>query len=240
MYRRLWILDFPATWYQTYRLKRLRVRHGWTDRQYYREMYSLPRLTHAIEGDKFTGLRASITAEVGLDRESSRVLDLATGRGYQARHLWDHGYRHVYGCDVVEDRVRQARLLHAGTGLEWFVADLTRTAMPSGAFDAITVSVALHDVAAKDLKAILEEAVRILRVGGRLIVLEPRHVGDIRTTLARWVYPSVADVLDESVHMKDFVSFDLAQCAADVGLALTRRQILWHRILCLYSFEKTR
>ena len=52
-----WLYEFPRTWHDTYELKRRRKAEGWSDREYYEAMFSMPRLVPEIEGDKFAALR---------------------------------------------------------------------------------------------------------------------------------------------------------------------------------------
>jgi SAM-dependent methyltransferase len=238
MARRPWFLSYPAIWYQTLRLKQRRKIQSWSHVRYYREMYALASLSHGNEGDKFSGLRDRITSEVRGDKARCRILDIATGRGYQAANLWAHGYRQVYACDVVPERVAQARHLHAATGIRFFVGAAERLGFPRHSFDAVVISAALHDLTLDEVRAALEECARILIPGGRMIVLEPRFIQHIPWLPVRVVYPLVADLTDESLEIRDFVNFDLASHSGQRGFAMLRLQAVWLGLLSLYTFQK--
>lgn len=237
MYRKLWFLAFPQIWYQTYALKRRRRQSNWTDLQYYRAMFSMSSLMPHTEGDKLAAVRNTISAAILQDRSSARILDLATGCGYQARSIWEHGYTRVYACDVVERRISLAQELNADTGIKFLVSDMRRQGFSTAFFDAITISVALHDWPAAGVEEILQECGRLLRPGGQLLILEPRHVTDL-PPFFRSFYAFVADSLDESLNMRAFIDLDLARAAGRHDFTLQRKGTFWLGGLCLYSFVK--
>ena len=68
--------------------------------------------------------------------------------------------------------------------------------------------------------------------------MEPSYLDDISYTLLRKVYSFAWNILDESVNMKDFLNFDIASYVMIFGLSLVKRQMVWHSILCLYTFKK--
>ncbi len=237
MYRRLWFLTFPQIWYQTYSLKRHHRESQWSDLEYYRAMFSLASLMPHREGDKLAALRKAMTGAIRQDRSSARILDLATGCGYQARSIWDGGYRGVYASDVVEQRISVAQQFNAATGIRFLVADMKELGFPADFFDAITISVALHDWPAAGVEDILRECGRVLRPGGQLLLLEPRYIRDW-PDFFRNFYAFVADTLDESLNMRSFIELDLAAVARQYDFTLERKQAFWLGGLCLYTFKK--
>lgn len=237
LYRKLWFLGFPLTWYATYCLKRRHRHQNWTDVQYYRAMYSMARLTPQIEGDKFAALRRTVTGAILQDRSSARIVDLGTGCGYQARNIWGHGYKRVYAGDLVERRISLAQQLNADTGIKFLVLDMQRMGFPTAFFDAITITVALHDLPAAGVQDVLRECGRVLQPGGRLLILEPRYIRDW-PAFFRGFYAFVADNLDESLNMRAFINLDLAGVAGRHDFALQSKQTFWLGGLCLYAFMK--
>jgi len=119
--------------------------------------------------------RAAELARVG---PGSRVLDVATGTGdlaiELARHVSPGG--EVIGADFSEgmlDRARgKAAALHASSSVrprfEW--ADALALPYPDDRFDAATVGFGVRNF--EDLAAGLAELVRVVRPGGRVVVLE--------------------------------------------------------------------
>lgn len=235
MYSRYWFLSFPAIWYETYCLKQRHKEGRWSDAQYYRAMFSIPNLKPQVEGDKFAGLRSAMTDAISQDRSSARILDMATGCGYQARNIWSHGYQRVYACDLVTPRVRLAQHANANTGIKFMVADMQRLGLPTDFFDAISISAALHDLPASGVQDILRECSRVIRPGGRLLILEPRCIRDWPAYFRKF-YAFLADNLDESINMRAFIDLDLADVAARYDFELRSRQACWSGTLSLYAF----
>jgi demethylmenaquinone methyltransferase/2-methoxy-6-polyprenyl-1,4-benzoquinol methylase len=118
--------------------------------------------------------RAADLARVG---PGSRVLDVATGTGdlalELARRVSPTG--EVVGSDFAEGMLDRARskLAAADTGhvrprFEW--ADAMALPYPDGCFDAATVGFGARNF--EDLARGLEEMARVVRPGGRVVVLE--------------------------------------------------------------------
>jgi SAM-dependent methyltransferase len=237
---RHWLLRFARAWYDTHHLKVRRKREHLSDAQYYRMAFSIGSRSPGAQCDKFASTRAAVTRGISQDPRTARVLDLGSGLGYQARSIWDAGYRHVYGYDLVPDRIALARAMHAGTAIKFMIGDMQTLGFPDGSFDAITISVALHDLAAVGVETVLAECERALVPGGRLVVLEPRWQRDLASAPSRWAYRFCGRLLDESIHLDDFLRFDLAGRLTRRGFTLLSRAVVWHSVLCLYTFEKTR
>jgi SAM-dependent methyltransferase len=201
-------------------------------------MYSLAALTHENVGDKLAGLRDTVTQEIAGEKGTARILDLATGRGYQARNIFAHGYQRTYACDMHPGRTVQARNLNLDTKIGFTVVDMRCLAFREAICHAITISCALHDLTPHDIESCLMECHRVLRFGGRLIIMEPRYLQDIRSPLRRKMYEIGCNLLDESVNMREFLRLDITRRATKLGLIPVRRLACWHSILCVYTFEK--
>jgi demethylmenaquinone methyltransferase/2-methoxy-6-polyprenyl-1,4-benzoquinol methylase len=116
--------------------------------------------------------RAADLAEIG---PGSRVLDVATGTGDLALELAGRVGKtgEVIGSDFSEAMLQRARTKasRAGAGslcFEW--ADATALPYPDGSFDAVTVGFGARNFG--DLHLGLAEMARVVRPGGRVVVLE--------------------------------------------------------------------
>jgi demethylmenaquinone methyltransferase/2-methoxy-6-polyprenyl-1,4-benzoquinol methylase len=106
--------------------------------------------------------------------EGARVLDVAGGTGDVARLLArraGHSGR-VWLTDVNADMLARGRdrLLDAGHALALAQCDAERLPFPADYFDCVTVAFGLRNMTHK--QAALREMQRVLRPGGRLLVLE--------------------------------------------------------------------
>ena len=100
-----------------------------------------------------------------------RVLDVATGSGDLARALSERGAA-VWMTDVNHRMlsIGRDRMLDAGRMLPAVQSDAERLPFADRTFDCVTVAFGLRNMTHKDRA--LAEMRRVLRVGGRLLVLE--------------------------------------------------------------------
>lgn len=120
------------------------------------------------------------TVMVANAREGDRVLDIAGGTGDLARAFAPRVGRRgmVVHTDINESmlKVGRDRLLDEGLALPTTLCDAERLPFPSGAFDLVTVAFGLRNMTHKE--AALTEMARVLRPGGRLLVLEFSRVAE--------------------------------------------------------------
>ena len=104
-------------------------------------------------------------------RPGERVLDVATGSGDLARALSERGAQ-VWMSDINHRMlcVGRDRVLDAGGMMPAVQCDAERLPFPERSFDCVTVAFGLRNMTHKDRA--LAEMMRVLRVGGRLLVLE--------------------------------------------------------------------
>ncbi len=108
-------------------------------------------------------------------RPRERILDLAGGTGDISFRLVEAGAGHVTCFDINAEMLRVGRDRAAARGLfaprlDFLVADAERLPVPDRAFDKITMAFGLRNCTDKD--AVLREARRALKPGGRFLVLE--------------------------------------------------------------------
>ena len=112
--------------------------------------------------------------EIARPRPGERVLDVAAGSGDLARAL---ARRVAPGGEVwLADLNRRMlergrdRMIDAGVLAPAVQCDAERLPFPGGTFDCVTVAFGLRNMTRKD--AALAEMTRVLKAGGRLVVLE--------------------------------------------------------------------
>jgi SAM-dependent methyltransferase len=123
-------------------------------------------------------------------RGDERLLDLGCGSGAvllaaasrlpcgtaEGVDLWRS--RDQSGNDIEQARANATDLGVAGN-VRLHTADLTDLPFEDGCFDVVTSALALHNIPTADgRRRAVEEAVRVLRPGGRLALVDVRHVKD--------------------------------------------------------------
>ena len=125
-------------------------------------------LNHLLSANIDKRWRKRAVKKLGLTG-TERVLDACTGTGDQAIALKAAGAAQVVGTDFAPAMIRRARE-KAGDGIAFHVADTTQLPFDEGTFDVATVSFGVRNL--EDMDAGFRDLCRVLRPGGRLMVLE--------------------------------------------------------------------
>jgi demethylmenaquinone methyltransferase / 2-methoxy-6-polyprenyl-1,4-benzoquinol methylase len=116
----------------------------------------------------------SFAVQIARPRPGERVLDVAAGSGDLARAMAKRvaPRGEVWLADVNRSMLERGRdrLLDAGVLAPAVQCDAERLPFPDRGFDLVTVAFGLRNMTSKD--AALAEMTRILKPGGRLVVLE--------------------------------------------------------------------
>lgn len=112
-----------------------------------------------------------MAARQALAGGAAHVLDVATGTGSLARELHDAGATTVVGLDRSPAMLEVAALrTPANAGVSLRYGDALDLPFPNASFDACTIGFGLRNL--PDYQAALHEMARVLRPGGRLVILE--------------------------------------------------------------------
>ena len=122
------------------------------------------------------GAMAELLAETG-----GPVLDLCCGTGLLAGRIAALGLA-VTGVDLSPHMLAVARARRPGP--EYLLADASALPLPDNHFAAASISFALHEKPLETARAILNEARRLIRPGGRVLVADylPPSPGQSRFT----------------------------------------------------------
>ncbi|MGB0797835.1 MAG: bifunctional demethylmenaquinone methyltransferase/2-methoxy-6-polyprenyl-1,4-benzoquinol methylase UbiE, partial [Planktomarina sp.] len=108
-------------------------------------------------------------------RAGQHLLDVAGGTGDISFKFLDRaGHGHATVCDITESMLvegrKRAEAEKMANSLDWVVGDAMALPFPDNTFDAYTISFGIRNVTRP--QEALNEAYRVLRPGGRLMVLE--------------------------------------------------------------------
>jgi len=128
-------------------------------------------------------------------RGNEQLLDLGCGRGAvlieAARHL---PAGRAVGVDVWRSQdqsgndpdvtLANARAAGVADRVDLHTADMTALPFPDGRFDVVTSALAIHNIPTSEGRhQALDEALRVLRPGGRLLIADFRYTADYRQRL---------------------------------------------------------
>ena len=121
-------------------------------------------------------------------RNGQRLLDVAGGTGDIAfRFLERAPQAQAVVLDLTESMLiagrQRAEAVDLADRLDWVVGDAMALPFPDSAFDAYTIAFGIRNVTR--IEAALSEALRVLRPGGRLMVLE---FSQLPEPALQWVY----------------------------------------------------
>jgi SAM-dependent methyltransferase len=104
--------------------------------------------------------------------DGGRVLDVATHEGGFVKTLIDNlrSYTEVVGIDLDGQFIEKARDAIGAGNVTFSVMDATQLEFEDESFDTVAISASLHHMA--DIRGVLGEMKRVLRPGGRFIVVE--------------------------------------------------------------------
>jgi len=143
----------------------------------------------------------AFAVQVARVREGERVLDIASGSGDLARAFAKRAGAsgEVWMTDINRAMLARGRdrLVDAGRLLPAVQCDAERLPFPSGYFDCASVAFGLRNMTHKN--AALAEMARVLRPGGRLVILEFSRVARALEKPYEWYSFNVLPWLGERV-----------------------------------------
>jgi cyclopropane fatty-acyl-phospholipid synthase-like methyltransferase len=186
-------------------------------------------------------------------RAGERVLDAGCGVGGSSLWLAQQRGAQVVGITLPARQVAKARryatLRGLATRVQFQVADFTKTPFPDASFDVVWALESLCHAPHK--AAFYQEAARLLRPGGRVIVAEYLRAGRplnsagerlLREWLAGWAIPDLDTPGEHTEHLTTagFVNIRLDDVTAHTRPSLRRlyRMAYWTYPLAFYGYVK--
>ncbi|MCR4403714.1 MAG: methyltransferase domain-containing protein [Candidatus Acetothermia bacterium] len=120
-----------------------------------------------------------------------KALDIGCGTGRLTIPLQRLTGAEVWGLDLSEEMLEQARQKKGAAGVHWVLGDAQALPFPEGAFDFAFMCLVLHHLG--DKAQAIREMHRVLRPGGRGLVWTVSH-RQIRESPLNAFFPSLAEI----------------------------------------------
>lgn len=179
-------------------------------------------------------IRQSVTRVI-THHKAQNVIDLCCGTGNQLLYLQKADIQYLKGVDVSDNMLRQAKL--SGLSDVCFKMDASQTDFKDNSFDAAVMSFSLHETHADIANAIFNEARRIVKSGGLLVVVD--YCFDEKTHfLGRFAARAVEKMVggDHYRNFKYFMNHDLLSSFSK-GLKVSRCQRFLLGAAALWVYE---
>ncbi|MDO8426791.1 MAG: methyltransferase domain-containing protein [Deltaproteobacteria bacterium] len=131
-------------------------------------------------------------------------------------------------------KVAGEKAKRAGVKLRILRADAAELPFPAGTFDRVIASMGLHETPDELIPAVLKEAHRVLRGGGRLTIFDFH-----RAEGAAKYFQGLFFVFFEGETARSWVSADIQALLRDTGFKNFKRKFFLRRSLQLLTADKT-
>lgn len=157
----------------------------------------------------------------GRDQRKLKLVDLGCGTGRfldSVKQVWPR--LPTIGLDMSEAYVRHAkRQLERWSRMRFIVGKAEAIPLPDNSQDAVTGTFLFHELPPKIRRKALSECTRVLKPGGRLVLIDSLQRGD------RPDYEGILELFPQSYHepyYESYISEDFCKLAAACGLTYIR------------------
>jgi ubiquinone/menaquinone biosynthesis C-methylase UbiE len=149
------------------------------------------------------------------------ILDVATQEGHFVEILMKYlkSYTEIVGIDIDEEAIDSAQSSLGQANIRFQIMDARRLNFKEACFDTVSISASLHHLS--NIPKVLSEMFRVLKPGGRFIIIEMHRDGSTAAELTSvYLHHWVAEV-DSALgylHNKTLEPQEFADYVSDLGL----------------------
>ena len=110
------------------------------------------------------------TTHIASQLQPNSIIDICCGTGNQLRYLKNKGFESIEGIDLSDSMINQSQ--KGANPVNCSQGDATAMDIPDNSYDMGIISYALHEKPKEIAENIVNEAFRIVREGGHLMVID--------------------------------------------------------------------
>ena len=164
------------------------------------------------------GTRPKVVQKSGI-QPGGKVLDACTGTGELALAFAQAGAKTI-GIDIADEMLCRAVEKTCDLPATWLNMDATNLKFSDHSFDVSTISLALHHMPEETQVQVLSELARVTL--HKVIIVEPHQPLNPKL---HWLWRIVADIIDESEYISQWVKQDFNQTCQKAGLEIESVEI---------------
>ena len=131
------------------------------------------------------------------------ILDLCCGTGNQLNLLSKHGFRNLYCLDISDSMLEIAK--RNNSSIKIYNENAIKTSFNNASFDIVIISFAIHEKDRNTQQALIDEAYRIIKKGGFMLVVD--YVFDNKTTKFGRIVINIIERIAGREHYINFKSY---------------------------------
>lgn len=121
--------------------------------------------------EETSGVKDDLDKFTSLLPKGSKALDVGCGSGRDSRYLYKNGLK-VTGIDFSSEMIRNAK--EHNPEIEYIQMDLEHLDFPEKTFDGVWANASLHHIPKANLKAVLSDIYKMLKVNG-IFAVKVKH-----------------------------------------------------------------
>jgi len=131
------------------------------------------------------------------------ILDLCCGTGNQIKLLLKHGFKNLSCLDISDSMLEVAK--RGNSSIKIYKEDATNTNFDDVSFDVVILSFAIHEKDRNTQQALMNEAYRIIKKDGLMLVVD--YVFDNKTTKFGKILVSIIERIAGGEHDRNFKNY---------------------------------
>jgi len=131
------------------------------------------------------------------------ILDLCCGTGNQIKLLLKHGFKNLSCLDISDSMLEIAK--RSDSSIKIYKEDATKTNFNHASFDVVMISFAIHEKDRNTQQALMNEAYRIIKKDGLMLVVD--YVFDNKTTKFGKILVSIIERIAGGEHDRNFKNY---------------------------------